>query len=151
MQSMDRKDDSNLARVGRWLALAIAGLVTLNGVGWFFYGPTLATFEQDTGIQLAAFRAAYPEAARLISLQARNTGVLLVGIGLMGLVSITLPNRTDPGRSGLARWVFGLTLVGVGASELLAGASFGFAYLGLGIVSLLGQGLARRGGPRPSD
>lgn len=131
-----------------WIVLAVSGLVTLNGVGWFFVGPTLSTFEQDTGIPLAEFLGAYPEAGRLISLQARNTALLLVGLGLMG-AAIALTARTaESGPVRMGGWAFGLALAGVGLSELLAGAPFGAAYLILGAAALLGQGLTARGSSR---
>lgn len=132
-----------MGRVGRWILIAVSAAVALNGAGWFFVGPSLATFEQDTGIQLAQFEAAYPAAAHLLALQARNTAILLMGIGLMSLIAFTSSSHVSAS-SGLGAWLFGFTLAGVGASELAAGAVFGLAYLTLGIVALLGQMLSVR-------
>lgn len=122
----------------------MGALVILNGLGWFFVGPTLTTFEQDTGIQLAGFISEYPEAAYLLSLQARNTAILLMGIGLLGVGRVLTSLRSRSLAGQLSGWIFGITLAGVGTAELLAGAQFGFAYLGLGILTFLGQGLFGR-------
>lgn len=132
------------AKAGRALLLLVSALVTLNGLGWLFYGPTLATFEQDTGIRLAEFLEAYPAAARLISIQARNTAILLIGLGMMGAARI-LSHQEDTTRwNRVSGWVFGATLAGIGLAELFAGAAFGLAYLGLGVLALIGQALYRR-------
>lgn len=129
-------------RVGRSLCLFVSAAVTLNGAGWFFYGPSLATFEQDTGIKLASFVDAYPAAAELISLQARNSAVLLIGLGLMGALRILSDRGDAPRLMRNAGWVFGGTLAAVGLVELFAGAGFGVAYLGLGLLALVGQALS---------
>lgn len=128
--------------LGIWLMLLVAGLVTLNGVGWFFVGPSLATFEQDTGVELVEFVGSYPEAAGLLALQARNTAILLIGIGLLGAVA-TLPlRRGGPAVFGADGWIFGLVLVAVGLSGAFSGAVFGIAYIGLGLLALLGKVLS---------
>lgn len=131
-------------KVGRFVLMLVSALVVLNGVGWFFVGPTLSTFEQDTGVSVVEFSAAYPSAAHLLSLQARNTAILIMGIGLLGLGRL-FPNHADTSTAvRLSGWAFGVTLAGVGFSELAAGAAFGLAYLGLGVLALIGQALYRR-------
>lgn len=134
----------NRRKVGVGILLLISGLVALNGVGWFFVGPSLSTFEQDTGIDLAEFRQVYPGAAHLLSLQARNTAILLTGIGLLAAAGTLAASREGSSRASIAGWVFALTLAGVGLSELVSGAAFGLAYLVLGVLALLGQLLAAK-------
>ncbi len=149
MAAVRKAKSKRSRRAGAWITLAVSGLVALNGVGWFFVGPSLSTFEQDTGIALAEFHGAYPEAARLIALQARNTAILLVGLGVMGAAVALRDRDAEASRRRLGGWAFGLALAGVGLSELAAGAVFGFAYLMLGVLALVGQAwtvrAARRG------
>lgn len=134
------------ARAGRWIVLLVSGLVTINGLGWFFVGPSLSTFEQDTGIALAEFRRAYPEAARLIALQARNTAILLVGLGLLGAAGAVTRRDTGAKSAKLGGWAFGAALAGVGLSEVFAGALFGITYLVMGGLALFGQFMAVKPG-----
>lgn len=137
----------NQSRASRWgwgLLLVISAFLVLNGAGWFFVGPSLATFEQDTGIALDAFRAAYPAAAELQALQARNTAILLMGLGLLALAAVLAGRRGEAEWARRSGWAFVATLLGVGLSELAAGAVFGLVYLGLGLIALVGQVLARR-------
>lgn len=135
---------AKVSRWGRRILLAVGAFVVLNGVGWFFVGPSLATFEQDTGIPLDAFRTAYPAAAELLALQARNTAILLVGLGLLALAAVMAGRGGEAGWPRRAGWAFVATLIGVGLSEVAAGAVFGLVYLGLGVTALVGQVLARR-------
>lgn len=140
---MDKQRDVTRTRQWGWgILLVISALVGLNGAGWFFMGPSLATFEQDTGIPLPEFRAAYPAAAELLALQARNTAILLMGLGLAALAAVLAGRRGEAEWLRRAGWAFVATLLGVGLSELAAGAVFGLVYLGLGVIALVGQLLA---------
>lgn len=132
------------ARAGVWIVLLVSGLVMLNGAGWFFVGPSLSTFEQDTGIALVQFTRDYPQAARLLALQARNTAILLVGLGLLAAAATATVAGSELRAARMGGWAFGLTLAGVGLSEILSGAVFGIAYLTLGALALVGQALAVR-------
>ncbi len=144
MSDNQSSSQSRITKLGWSILLAISALVILNGVGWFFMGPSLATFEQDTGVSLAGFKEAYPTVAGLVSLQTRNTAILLMGLGLLAL-GVALAGRRGAAWPRWAGWAFVATLFGVGLSELAAGAVFGLAYLGLGVVALVGQLLARVG------
>ncbi|HEX6304630.1 MAG TPA: hypothetical protein VFZ76_10605 [Anaerolineales bacterium] len=139
-----QRDQSGTAKWGWGILLAISVLVTLNGVGWFFIGPTLSTFEQDSGVPLAEFEGAYPTVAGLVSLQARNTAILLAGFGLLALAVALAGRRGSAGWPRWAGWAFVATLAGIGLSELAAGAGFGLFYLALGVAALAGKFLARR-------
>jgi hypothetical protein len=146
---MNDDQNSNRSRAAKWgwgILLVVSALVVLNGLGWFFMGPSLATFEQDTGVPLADFKGAYPTVAGLVSLQARNTSILLAGLGLLGLAA-ALAGQRGGGWPRWSGWAFVATLLGVGLSELAAGALFGLAYLVLGVVALAGKLLARTGLP----
>lgn len=141
MITAEARNQPGLARWGRGILIAISALLVLNGIGWFFMGPSLSTFEQDTGVPLAEFRAAYPTVAKLVALQARNTAILLAGFGLLSL-AIALAGRR--GGQGWAGWAIVGTLAGIGLSELASGAAFGLFYLVFSAVALLGQILASR-------
>ena len=144
MTVMENRGKSRSSKWGWGILLLVSTFVVLNGIGWFFVGPSLSTFEQDTGVPVAEFQEAYPTAAELISLQARNTAILLAGFGLLAL-AVTLAGRRGGADSpSWAGWVFVATLLGIGLSELVTGAIFGLFYLMLGAVALAGQLLARR-------
>jgi hypothetical protein len=138
----------NGSRASNWgwgILITLSVLVALNGVGWFFIGPGLSTFEQDTGVLLAEFERAYPTVAELLSLQARNTAILLAGFGMLAMAVALAGRSGGPGWPRWASWAFVATLASVGLSELVAGAIFGLFYLALAVVAMVGQVLARRG------
>lgn len=144
MTTMKKTGISRYSQWGWGILLLVSAFLVLNGVGWFFMGPSLSTFEQDTGVPLAEFQGAYPTAAELISLQARNTAILLAGFGLLALAATLAGRRRSAGWPWWAGWAVVATLAGIGLSELAAGATFGLFYLLLGAVALVGQLLARR-------
>lgn len=139
--------DSEIRVTGRrrwgWaLLLLAAGLVVLNGVGWWFYGGSLATFEADTGVPLEAFRAAYPSVASSIAWEHRHVAVWFTGFGLMALL-LALDGWRGGRTSWRASWLLPLTLLALAAGALAPGElGFGLFLLAMALCALVGQLLA---------
>lgn len=141
--------DGRVAEAGsarrRWgwaLVLLSALLVVLNGIGWWFYGGGLATFEADTGVPLEAFRDAYPSVAAAIAWEHRHVAVWFTGFGLMSLL-LAWEGWRGGRASWRASWLLPLTLGALAAGALVPGQlGFGGFLLAMALCALIGQLLA---------
>ena len=81
MTTIEKTSQSRKSEWSWGILLVVSAFVVLNGIGWFFMGPSLSTFEQDTGVPLSEVKEAYPTVTQLVALQARNTAIILPGFG----------------------------------------------------------------------
>lgn len=148
MMNDDDRGGTRSERVGWMLLLAVAGLLTLNGVGWFFVGPSLAFFDPGTGT-VGEFRAAYPGVADSIATNARQVAIWFMGFGLMALTISWHGLRRGSALAWRAALFLAVTPAAVGVNVLISGeGSFGAGIVVLAAVAFLGLFLARPAAPR---
>ena len=137
----------NVAKWGWGILLVVSALLVLNGVALYFISASPTTFEQDTGVSMAAVRQAFPTVADHVVREGQIISVLLASMGLMAVVVALEGYRVGNRWAWMAMWI----LVG-----MLAFFAFGFLvsadrpdiggfYLLLVAVTLVGQLLARTG------
>jgi len=134
----------NQSRASKWgwgILLAISALLVLNGVTWFFMGPTLSSVE-GVGGALEEFRQAYPIIADLMARNARQVAIWFMSFGLLALLVALEGFRHGSRWAWNATWVVVAAMVAIG---VLYRAGFGIVLLGLTAIALVGQLLARRG------
>jgi hypothetical protein len=121
-------------------------MLVLNGVGWFFMGPSLSTLEQDTGVPLSEFRQAYPAVADSIAVNARQVAIWFMAFGLLALL-LALDGLRHGSRQALsAMWILVAAPAAIGINVLVGGQSpFGAGMLVVAAIALIGQLLARKG------
>lgn len=138
---MERSRSRN---VGWALLMGVSGLLLLNGIGWFFLGPSLSTFEQDTGIALEEFTNAYPTVAKSIAVNARQVAIWFMAFGLLSLFTAREGLVHGSKRAWNGTWLLVAAPAAVGLNVLIGGESiFGLGMLGVGGIALVAQFMAR--------
>ena len=80
---------SSRPNVAKWswgILLVVSALLVLNGVALYFISASPTTFEQDTGVSMAAVRQAFPTVADHVVREGQIISVLLASMGLMAVV-----------------------------------------------------------------
>lgn len=135
------------SRADKWgwgILLVVSAMLVLNGLGWFFVGPTLSTFEQDTGVSVSEFRQAYPTVAGSIATNARQVAIWFMAFGLLALLLALEGLRHGSQRARTAMWILVVAPAAVGVNVLAGGQSpFGIGMLGVATIALVGQLLTR--------
>lgn len=135
-------------RLGKWgwgIQLVVSALLALNGVGWFFAGPSdnLASITQDTGITTAEFNQNYPTMATRITTNAHQLAIWYIAFGLLALLVALEGFRRGSRWAWMVLWVLVAATAAVGVNELPN--AFGFIMLILTVITLVGQLIARSG------
>lgn len=138
----------NQSRSTRWgwgVLIVVGVLLLLNGVGWFFAGPNSSSSNQaqELGITTSEYKENYPTAAGLVEGNARQVALWYMAYGLMALIIALEGFRHGSRWAWYAMWTLVAVCAAVAFLEL--GGVFGYIMLGLAVISLVGQLLARRG------
>lgn len=137
---------SRTAKWGWLTLLAVSALLLVNGIGWFFVGPSLSTFEQDTGVQLEEFRQSYPSVADSIATNARQVAIWFMAFGLLALLVALQGFRHNSQWAWNAAWVLVAAPAAVGVNVVIGDQlGFGAGMLAVAAIALLGQVLASKG------
>jgi hypothetical protein len=137
---------SKTARWGLGILLVVSALFGLNGVGWIFFGPnaSLSNMADNMGVSVTDLESAYPMAANAIGQEARRVAVYLAAIGAMGFIAALAGLGRQARWSWHITWVLIATLVALFLIGLAGGLGpFGATSLGLAVLALIGQLLAR--------
>lgn len=145
MTAIEIKNKSRSAKWGWAILLVVSTFLVLNGIGWFFMGGSLSTFEQDTGVSLDDFRQAYPTVAASIAVNARQVAIWFMAIGLQSLTVAWRGFRQGARWAWNTSWILVLALSAVGVNVMAGGElTYGLMVLGLAAIALVGQLLAGR-------
>lgn len=140
------KAQRNRASASKWgwgILLAISGLLVLNGVLWFFFGPQRAV------IPLEEFPEAYPSVAPQMAKNAQQVAIWFMAFGTLALLVALEGLRHCSRWAWYATWISVTVLAAIG---LLYRDGFGVYLLGLVPTALIGQLLASRGlSPKASE
>lgn len=145
MTTTEASNQSGLAKWGWGILLVVSAFLVLNGIGWFFMGGSLSTFEQDRGIPLEDFRQAYPTVAASIAVNARQVAIWFVAVGLLSFTVARQGFRQRTRWAWNTAWILVVALAAVGVNVLVGGElAYGLMVLGLAAIALVGQLLAGR-------
>ena len=139
ISTLEAKSQSRAAKWGWGILLVLSTLLILNGVTWFFTGPRLSWIE-ELGI-LEEFRQAYPVIAENYATNARQVALWYMSFGLLALLVALEGFRNGSRWAWYATWVLVAALAAVGVLYL---TGFGVVMLGLAVIALVAQLLARR-------
>lgn len=138
------KNQTRSAKWGWGILIVVSALLLLNGVGWFFFGPSSSASNQaqELGMTTSEYRESYPTAAKLVEGNARQVAIWYMAYGLMALIVALEGYRHGSRWAWYAMWTLVAVCAAVALLEL--GGIFGYIMLVLAVISLVGQLLARR-------
>lgn len=140
---------TRLQKIGWWILIVITGLLTLNGVVWYFVGPGMSASyaAQITNMPPDAFTGLYPQLVHHLGDNAQQTGVLYAAFGLMGWIAAVEGVRRGTRWAWMVTWVAVAAPIVAGLSYLGDGLSFdNVGQIAIGLVALVGQLLSTRTG-----
>lgn len=149
------KTKSTTQKVGWGILLAIAGLMVLNGLAWFFSGPkvNLESPLEAEGVSVSEFSQAYPAMVDQIANDARQVAIWFGAFGIVWIAAAVEGLRHGSRWARNLSWTLVAVPVAVGL-VYLGGGGLGFANVGfisIGALALVGLLLARSGAaPQPS-
>ena len=143
------------SKLGWGLHLLISALLVLNGIAWLGVGPrtTLAYPLRLEGISEEVFTQDYPAVVDHIAVNARELAVWYIAFGLLAFLVALEGFRRGSRWAWVASWVVVGAFIVAGINYWI-GLPAGFANvgrIGIGVLLLVGQFLARTSLAKPSD
>lgn len=145
----EMKHQPRRVRIGWWILLMIAGMMILNGVGWFFGGPatTPANMAKAADMPVDQFQARFAGVVNYHQRTTRQVAVWYTVFGAMALVITIAGLRHGSRWSWRASWAImaAPTLIGLVYAEGIRVGGESAVLLTFGALALVGLMLARQG------
>lgn len=148
MTTTGARTQTRTQKVGWGILLFISALMVLNGVVWFFAGPSRSGpyMARVAGMPEQEFRQLYPGVVEGLSRNRRQVGIWYAAFGAMALVTAVGGLRLGTRWAWHATWAVPAAPIAIGIVYSVGVGELAFDNLGLftfGALALVGQLLAR--------